>query len=207
MAKIELRIAAPIWDALCAYHLDPAKRVEALSYVFAEMEYVGRNYFRILVPHTAPLFRFAADCFESQSGGHVRLRDDVQRGLLIAFARSHLSCLINIHDHWFDAHPVFSSIDDADDLSFDRYLRQRFEPALPQIEGAVARRSGTSPWCLGAKVRRHASSIRGPVFRSCRSRTSRWSATATARSRPAKRNRSFTPPLMGSTAGMGISSA
>jgi hypothetical protein len=139
MKTVELRIAAPVWDALRAYHLDPAKRVEALSYLFAGVE-KSEGAIRILVPHNAPLFRFDGNCFESRSGAHLRLHDDVQRGLLISFARSHHPCLINVHDHWFAyAGTTFSRVDDADDISFDRYLRERFEPALPRIDGAIAR--------------------------------------------------------------------
>lgn len=139
MKTIELRIATSVWDALYAYHLEFGKQVEALSYLFAGIEETG-DAIRILVPHTAPVLRFGADCFERQSAGNVRLHRDVQRGVLIEFARSHYGCLINAHDHWFDTRrPAFSKIDDADDCAFDRYLRERFEPSLAHIEGAVQR--------------------------------------------------------------------
>ena len=138
MTKIDLRIAAPVWEALRAYHLRPEKRVEALSYVWAWAE-TGEAGVRILVPHTAPLLRFAPDCFERQSGGNVRLHGDVLRGMLIGFARSHLNCLINVHDHWFDDRTVFSGVDDEDDCTFDLYLRDKYEPALHAIEGAIPR--------------------------------------------------------------------
>jgi ThiF family len=138
MKDLELRIAAPVWNALNAYHLAPGKHVEALSYLFAEID-ESSDAIRILVPHTAPLVRFDADCFERQTPGHVRLHSDVERGLLIGFARSHYRCLINIHDHWFDAYPAFSPVDDADDRAFDHYLRDRFEPNLAGIAGAIAR--------------------------------------------------------------------
>src|SRR5690349_15739206 len=125
MKPLELRIAAPLWEKLRTYHLDPVKRVEALSYLFAEVDET-EDAIRILVPHTAPQICFAADCFARQTGHRVQLHDDVQRGLLIAFARAHQACLINVHDHWFHAQPRFSPVDDADDESFDQYLRGRF---------------------------------------------------------------------------------
>jgi ThiF family len=135
---IELRIAASVWNAIVAYHLTAGKKKEALSYLFAEVDETD-DVIRILVPHTAPLSLFDPDCFECQSGGHVRLHKDVLQGLLIGFTRSHYPCLINTHDHWFDTHPVFSRIDDADDQASDRYLRRGLEPALSRIEGAIAR--------------------------------------------------------------------
>lgn len=135
---VELRIAAPIWNALRAYHLDPDKRVEALSYVFATID-ESEDAIRILVPHGAPLIRFGPDCFQRQAAGNVRLHGDALRGLMIRFALSHYGCLINVHDHWFSARTDFSRVDDADDRAFDGYLRERFEPALPKIKDAVAR--------------------------------------------------------------------
>ena len=111
----EVRIAEPLWNAVRAYHLRPGKEIEALSYLWARVEATNHGI-NVLVPHTAPLLRFAPDCFERQTGGNVRLHPDVQRGMLVKFAASHLNALINIHDHWFDALTAFSRIDDADDI-------------------------------------------------------------------------------------------
>ena len=134
----ELRIAEPVWNAVRAYHLRPGKEIEALSYLWARVE-VKAGVIRVLVPHTAPLLRFAPDCFERQTSGNVRLHADVQRGMLISFAASHLNALINIHDHWFDARTAFSGIDDADDCAFDHYLRDTYEPMLRRLDGAIPR--------------------------------------------------------------------
>jgi molybdopterin/thiamine biosynthesis adenylyltransferase len=138
MMHIELRIAEPVWSALRAYHFRPGKQLEALSYVWARVENAPDGI-RILVPHTAPLLRFAADCFERQTGSNVRLHADVLRGMLISFAAFSYNALINVHDHWFDGRTAFSTIDDADDYAFDRYLRGTYEPLLHRLNGAVVR--------------------------------------------------------------------
>jgi molybdopterin/thiamine biosynthesis adenylyltransferase len=135
---VELFMADTIWRALQAYHLAPDKHVEALSYVFATLD-ESEEAIRILVPHTAPLIRFDPDCFQRQASGNVKLHEDVLRGLLIRFAQSPYGCLINVHDHWFCARTNFSRVDDADDLTFDCYLRKIFEPALPNIMDVVVR--------------------------------------------------------------------
>jgi ThiF family len=147
---VTLRIAAPVWDRWQAYHLAPAKTVESLSYVFATVDDSG-DTLRILVPANAPLIEFGPDCFERQAAGNVRLYRDVLRGLLIRFAQSHHNALINVHDHWFSAHPSFSPVDDADDRTFDRYLRESLEPALATIAGAVVRPIWNLAFVLGQK--------------------------------------------------------
>lgn len=129
--KFRLKIAAGVWRQLRQYHLGTGKQVEALSYLFGRAV-VTADSLTILVPHTTAPILFASDCFEGQSGGNVRLRPDVLNGLLVRFAKAReYDVLIDIHDHWFDrASTRFSGVDDRDDLAFDRYLRERFEPML-----------------------------------------------------------------------------
>lgn len=135
MKTLTLRFAEALWQRIAAYHLAPGKRREALSYLFCRVERVLGGMV-LLAPADSPYFALAPDCFARQHGGNVRLRKDVQDGLLVEFAASDYNCLVNIHDHWFCDDAVFSTIDDADDLRFDRYLRERFEPMLatrPQL--------------------------------------------------------------------------
>lgn len=129
--KLKIRIAAPIMERLREYHLSDGKRTEALSYIWARA-IVRPDRILVLVPHNAPLKLFAPDCFVRQSAGNVQLQPDVLNGMLVGFAATDYNCLINIHDHWFDERTRFSGIDDNDDVTFDRYLRESFEPMLAQ---------------------------------------------------------------------------
>lgn len=129
--KLHIRLAAPVMEALRTYHLNEGKRAEALSYVWARAVRL-KDRVLVVVPHNAPVKLFAPDCFVRQSGGNVQLQPDVLNGMLVGFASSDYNCLINIHDHWFDNYTRFSSIDDGDDIAFDRYLRKSFEPMLEQ---------------------------------------------------------------------------
>lgn len=127
---LRLRIAAPVWDKLKGFHLAEGKHHESLSYVWARCEVVDGEHI-VLAPPDAPLFCFADDCLLRQTWGQVTLRPDVLNGMLAQFANAGLyNCLINVHDHWFAARGEFSAVDDADDLRFDTYLRERFEPML-----------------------------------------------------------------------------
>lgn len=127
---VRLRIAAPVWDRLKGFHLAKGKQHESLSYIWARCEVVDGQHI-ILVPPDAPLFSFADDCLLSQAWGQVTLLPEVLNGMLVEFAKSGLyNCLVNVHDHWFAEHGEFSAVDDADDLRFDTYLRERFEPML-----------------------------------------------------------------------------
>lgn len=127
--SVWLRVAGELWQRLRDFHLKDGKRDEALSYVWARCERVPGGHV-VLVPADAPFFPLHGDCYERQSGGNVRLHPEVLNGMLVEFARSGFNCLVNVHDHWFADHADFSGVDDADDLSFDRYLRERFEPML-----------------------------------------------------------------------------
>ncbi|MBL8528387.1 MAG: ThiF family adenylyltransferase [Burkholderiales bacterium] len=124
-----LKIDAGVLARLRAFHLAPGKQREALSYLWATAVPTAAGL-TVLVPHNAPVFLMGDDCYERQSGGNVRLAPEVLNGLLVQFAATDWNCLVNCHDHWFDERTEFSSIDDRDDLNFDRYLRQRFEPML-----------------------------------------------------------------------------
>ena len=127
--KLHIRIAGPVMEALRAYHLREGKRAESLSYIWARAVFL-KDRILVLVPHSAPMKLFAPDCFLRQSGGNVQLEPDVLNGMLVNFAASDYNCLINIHDHWFDEYTCFSRLDDADDATFDSYLRGAFEPML-----------------------------------------------------------------------------
>lgn len=127
--SVSLRVDGTLWQRLREFHLRQGKREEALSYVWARCERVPGGHV-VLVPPDAPFFPLGADCYERSSGANVRLRPDVLNGMLVEFARSDFNCLVNVHDHWFSEHADFSGVDDADDMSFDRYLRERFEPML-----------------------------------------------------------------------------
>lgn len=127
--SVSLRVDAGLWQRLRQFHLREGKREEALSYVWARCQRVPGGHV-VLVPPDAPFFPLGTDCYERSSGANVRLRPDVLNGMLVEFARSDFNCLVNVHDHWFSEHAEFSGVDDADDLSFDRYLRERFEPMM-----------------------------------------------------------------------------
>lgn len=129
IGDLTLRVDARLWRRLRDFHLRPGKREESLSYVWARCERV-RGGQVVLVPADAPVYQLGPDCYERQSGGNVRLHPDVLNGMLVEFARSEFNCLVNVHDHWFAEDAQFSGVDDDDDLRFDRYLRQRFEPML-----------------------------------------------------------------------------
>jgi len=127
--KLTIRIAPKVMERLREYHLAQSKRREALSYIWARA-IVTRKGVWVVVPHNAPLKLLAADCFTHQSVGNVQLRSDVLNGMMISFAATDYNCLINIHDHWFADEASFSGIDDKDDLVFDQYIRESFEPML-----------------------------------------------------------------------------
>lgn len=127
--SVSLRIDWGLWQRLRQFHLREGKREEALSYVWARCQRVPGGHV-VLIPPDAPFFPLGRDCYERSSGANVRLRPDVLNGMLVEFARSDFNCLVNVHDHWFSEHAEFSGVDDADDLSFDRYLRERFEPMM-----------------------------------------------------------------------------
>ncbi len=126
---VSIRISEHIWERLCRHHLALGKRSESLSYIWAQAVSTPRGII-ILIPHTAPVLLFDPDCFARQSAGNVQLEPAVLNGMLIKFADTSYNCLINVHDHWFADFTHFSGIDDHDDLVFDRYLRQSFEPML-----------------------------------------------------------------------------
>lgn len=128
--NVRLKIAASIWRQLREHHLAPNKVVEALSYVFARTV-LGPDSLTVLVPHNARVILFGPDCYVHQAGGNVRLRPDVLNGMLVQFAAAgEFNTLINWHAHWFADKANFSGVDNQDDISFDRYLRDQFEPML-----------------------------------------------------------------------------
>jgi molybdopterin/thiamine biosynthesis adenylyltransferase len=124
-----LRVTQEHWRKLFGYHFAPNKDYEALSFMFG---YVSKSNAGLLicVPHNAPQFLLAADCFEKQQGGYLRLRASVQTGLYTEFAMSGYNGIINIHDHMNIPLPTFSGTDDSDDRKQDRWLRTSFEPTL-----------------------------------------------------------------------------
>lgn len=126
---LTLRVDADLWKRLRAFHLREGKRSEALSYVWARCERVLGGHV-VLMPAGAPFLALDADCYERHGSAQVCLRPDVLNGMLVEFARSDFNCLVNVHDHWFAEDADFSGVDDTDDLAFDRYLRERFEPML-----------------------------------------------------------------------------
>lgn len=128
--KFRLKVAATVWKQLRDYHLSPENRLENLSYLWGRAV-VTPEAVTILVPHTTRPILFDPDCFDIQAGYNVRLRTDVLNGMMVHFAGAgEFNVLINVHPHWFDKYTCFSGVDDQDDLSFDRYLRTRFEPML-----------------------------------------------------------------------------
>jgi molybdopterin/thiamine biosynthesis adenylyltransferase len=128
--QIKLRISSPVWEHLKRYHLNPSKKAERLSYIWARAYGDKKGNTTIIIPHNAPTVFFADDCYTTQSGGNVRLSNKVLNAMLVQFAASDYNALINIHDHWFDNTTQFSPIDNSDDMCFDKYLRQRFERML-----------------------------------------------------------------------------
>ncbi|WP_333875790.1 ThiF family adenylyltransferase [Methylobacter sp.] len=128
--KITINMSATLMERINTHHLAPGKRFESLSYVWARVVHSPTGSIRVVIPHNAPVLFFAPDCFISQSAGNVRLAPEVLNGMLVKFAASSFNCLVNVHDHWFDAHTRFSNADDRDDLEFDQYLRRSFEPML-----------------------------------------------------------------------------
>lgn len=128
--NVKIRMSADVYNRLRAYHLAADKRFEAISYLWARVVETPSGVV-VLIPHNARVIMFAQDCFENQSSGNARLHRDVLNGMLIDFASSDYNCLVNVHDHWFaSAGTSFSGIDDGDDIRFDRYLRDKFEPML-----------------------------------------------------------------------------
>lgn len=128
--KFIVRVAQSHWAAVQAHQLQPGKKVEELSYLFGHACRLEDDTVLVTVGPKVPLFQFAPDCYDAQSGGHVRLSTEVMNSVLVKFAASPFNCLINLHSHWFQKVPDFSDVDDADDLRFDHYLRERFEPML-----------------------------------------------------------------------------
>lgn len=126
---VSIKMSEQIWERLCRYHLAPGKRSESLSYIWAQAISTRRGV-TVLIPHTAPVLLFDSDCFVRQSAGNVQLEPPVLNGMLIKFADTSYNCLINVHDHWFADFTHFSGVDDHDDVTFDTYLRQSFEPML-----------------------------------------------------------------------------
>ncbi len=104
--------------------------MERLSFLWARAYRDGLENTTVIVPHNAPIFLFDDDCYSHQSAANCRLLPEVLNGMLVLFAASDYNTLINIHDHWFDQTTRSSDLDDADDLDFDKYLRERFEPML-----------------------------------------------------------------------------
>lgn len=126
---MKIRIAKSVVNDLKAHHLAEGKSEESLSYLWAFATPIEDGLI-VHVPHNAPRVLFAPDCFVNQSYGNVRLDPEVLNGMLVQFAASSYNCLINVHDHWFDKTTSFSSVDDRDDVVFDTYLREAFEPML-----------------------------------------------------------------------------
>jgi molybdopterin/thiamine biosynthesis adenylyltransferase len=129
MKRTVLKIDAGVLARLRAFHLAPGKQRESLSYLWGTAIPTTTGL-TVLVPHNAPVFLMNDDCYEQQSGGNVRLAPAVLNGMLVQFAATEWNCLLNCHDHWFDEYTEFSPVDDRDDLTFDRYVRERFEPML-----------------------------------------------------------------------------
>lgn len=133
-SAVTVRISAAHWARLRSFHLADGKRRETLSYLWGRA-CRARGGMSVLVPEHAPCLILGDDCYERSSGAQVRLRPDVLNGMLVEFGRSEWNCLINVHDHWFSEDAAFSSVDDEDDLRFDRYLRKGFEPSLASCSG------------------------------------------------------------------------
>src|SRR5918999_697687 len=128
--QTKMRMAKAAWERLRNYHLSPGKKLERISFLWARAYQDGLGNTTVIAAHNAPLFMFEDDCYSHQSAAHCRLMPEVLNGILILFAASDYNTLINIHDHWFDQTTRFSGLDDAGDLDFDTYLRERFEPML-----------------------------------------------------------------------------
>jgi len=125
----KLRVTEPIWRALRQYHLDPRVRRERISYLFGTLVEGPRTDRTIIVADQPVLL--SDDCYITQTGGHVSLCPLVQNSILAAFAKTDHDCLINVHDHFFAAaNTTFSSIDTADEIALEVYLRKRFQPML-----------------------------------------------------------------------------
>jgi len=128
--KTVIRFSEKVWSRIRDHHIQPGKRCETLSYVFARTT-KAYDSTTILVAHDAPVLLLDEDCFEKRSASSVHLKKAVLDQLLFQFAGTDFNTLINIHDHWFDSKSTaFSRIDDTDDQRFDQYLRDHFEPML-----------------------------------------------------------------------------
>lgn len=127
--KITVNMSESIMERLRSHHLAQGKSKESLSYLWGRAVSTPSGI-RVIIPFNAPVLLFSSDCFISQSAGNVRLAPEVLNAMLVRFAASSYNCLVNVHDHWFDTHTRFSGVDDHDDVAFDQYLRQSFEPML-----------------------------------------------------------------------------
>ena len=136
--RILLRLPEEHWQKLMAYHFAEKKRYEALSFLWGYTSVIQKTPL-ICVPHNVERLLLAPDCFETQSGGHLRLRKSVQVGITMEFARSTYNTLINIHDHADILMPSFSGTDDNDDLRQDENIRNHLEPLLRKDPDFVPR--------------------------------------------------------------------
>lgn len=125
--SVRVNFSANVWDKLRDHHLAGGKCTESISYCFANADVVNGDI-TINLDDRSELIFFAPDCYARQTHGGITVYADVKTGVLIRFMQSSYDVLVNIHDHWFTDHPVFSSIDDHDDLTFDRELRSKLEP-------------------------------------------------------------------------------
>ena len=124
-----LRMTAAVYEALARHHRDPSVGRERVSFAFGRSvrDSVGVRAILLCEPPIRP----ADDCYLSQSAGHLALDPEVLNSVLVRFADSDADVFVNIHDHGFcDGGTTFSAVDDADDLRFAEYLRERFEPML-----------------------------------------------------------------------------
>jgi hypothetical protein len=113
-----LRITKPVIERLKAYHLYPGKHNESQSFILSHAYFTADDNLTIVTSEPDDLILLADDCYDSVSGGHLKVPVDVKAGVVTrAIQRAiPVTVIVDVHDHFFANSAFFSKTDDRDDL-------------------------------------------------------------------------------------------
>lgn len=113
-----IRITQPVAEKLKAYHLDPTKKTELLSFAYGTIIKNEDGNIVVVVANPDDVFLLAPDCYISKGFAHLGVHVDVRAGVVSKAIQREQQAIVVIdaHDHFFTDKACFSKADDRDDL-------------------------------------------------------------------------------------------
>lgn len=124
MTTHRLRIGVHVADRLQAHHLAHGKRTETISLALGYAYLGDDGGLTVVLADPGALVLFDDDCYERRGHAHAVLRQDVRASVCWHAVQSGYTAIVDIHDHHFADHAVFSGVDDRDDRNSARYFGQ-----------------------------------------------------------------------------------